>query len=266
MKDPPPSRPPRKPGKATGFRSARQFPWTKEEDALLGKFEDKELEPRLQRSAASIKARRRQLGIPALNGKPQPLKPDVMVLLATKSDREFRSILGWSVRKIHDQRHSLARRRVRQSHQWSIAEDRLLGIKSDRVLAKMFGRSASAVKQRRHLKRIWLVRRKWQPADDRLLGTRSDEEIARLLGRKTWQVTWRRRKLGIRNHYRKRPWAAQELALVGVRPDEEVARLTSHTLKAVVRKRHLLGKPKSNPVLDRGPGRTPGRHARRRSG
>ncbi len=33
----PPSRPQRKTGKA-GFRSARQFPRTKEEDALLGRF------------------------------------------------------------------------------------------------------------------------------------------------------------------------------------------------------------------------------------
>jgi hypothetical protein len=41
------SRPQRKTGKASGFRSARQFPWTKEEDALLGKLTDRDVAEKL---------------------------------------------------------------------------------------------------------------------------------------------------------------------------------------------------------------------------
>jgi hypothetical protein len=100
--------------KTDRLRSARQFPWTTEEDALLGKFDDRELETRLKRTAASIKARRHQLGIPALHGKPQPWKAGVAALLAQKSDKQLRALLGWSIRRIRDERRRAARRRDRK--------------------------------------------------------------------------------------------------------------------------------------------------------
>src|SRR2546427_6541663 len=83
-------------GKGQRFRYAWTCPWTKEEDALLGKCDDRELVEKLNRTAITIKARRHQLGIPAWNGKPQPLKLDVEVLLATKGHT-----LGAVVRKRH---------------------------------------------------------------------------------------------------------------------------------------------------------------------
>ena len=249
MKTPHPSHSPKKLSQGAEFRSAWMFPWTKEEDELLGKFNDRELEAKFNRSAASIKSRRHQLGIPALNGKPQSLKLEMPVQLDSKSDKELRALLGWSVRKIHQQRRSFPRQRERKSRPWSIEEDRLLGTKPDHTLAKMLVRSTAAVKQRRNLKRIWLVRLKWTSADDRLLGKRPDHEIAQLLGRKTWQITWRRRKRGIPNYYLVQRWSEKQLAMVGVMSDKEVARLSHHTVKAVARKRFLMGKPKPDPVM-----------------
>src|SRR5437870_13709024 len=59
MKTQSPSRPQRKTGKASGFRSARQFPWTKEEDALLGEFTDREVAGKLNRTIGAVRDRRK---------------------------------------------------------------------------------------------------------------------------------------------------------------------------------------------------------------
>jgi hypothetical protein len=56
------SHPQRKTNNAAGFRSARQFPWTKEEDALLGKLIDREVSEKLNRSLSAVRGRRSFLG------------------------------------------------------------------------------------------------------------------------------------------------------------------------------------------------------------
>src|SRR6266446_723777 len=161
MKSPPPSGPQRKIGKAAGFRSARQFPWTKEEDALLGKFTDREVAEKLNRTLYGVRDRRKFLGKPAVGHAPQPFRMEreprdgYARLFATKSNQELRAILGWSYKRIHTRRRQLVGGEVRkQQPEWTLEEDRLLGTKPDAVLARKFGRPVSAVRHRRWKKRI----------------------------------------------------------------------------------------------------------------
>src|ERR1039457_1344558 len=79
---------------------------------------------------------------------------------------------------------------------WTAEEDSLLGTRSDRSLARKFGRTVQAVKTRRRLKGVFLVK-EWRPEDDTILGTRPDRQVALLLGRLIENVAWRRRKFGI---------------------------------------------------------------------
>ena len=65
---------------------------------------------------------------------------------------------------------------------WTEDEEALLGARSDRTLARKFGRTVEAVKARRRLKGIFLMK-DWRPADDKILGTRPDNQVAMLLGR-----------------------------------------------------------------------------------
>jgi len=131
---------------------------------------------------------------------------------------------------------------------WTAEEDSLLGTKSDHALARKLGRTVKAVKNRRRLKGVFLVK-EWRPEDDKILGTRPDRQVALLLGRLIENVAWRRRKLGIPCCYENLRWTPEQLELVGQKPDEEVATLTGHPLFAVKVKRRELGRPKADPIL-----------------
>jgi hypothetical protein len=61
------SRPQRKTGEASAFRSARQFPWTKQDESLLGSMSDREVAERLGIGLAAVKSRRLSRGIEAAN-------------------------------------------------------------------------------------------------------------------------------------------------------------------------------------------------------
>src|ERR1035437_2772307 len=100
------------------------------------------------------------------------------------------------------------------SRPWTAEEEALLGTKSDRALARKFGRPVEAVEARRRLKGVFQVK-KWRPADEKILGARPDDQVAMLLGRSTMNVAWRRRKLGIPCFYIHRPWAPEQLELLG---------------------------------------------------
>jgi len=113
-------------------RSARKFPWTKEEDALLGKMVDHEVATRLNRTLQCVRGRRRFLGISALSGPPQDLRMREEDLLAILSDGEIRARLGWNSARIRIRRRELARLRLRKNRLWTIEEDRLLGAQPDR--------------------------------------------------------------------------------------------------------------------------------------
>jgi len=255
MKSSPSSDPPRRSGKAAGTRSARQFPWTKEEDALLGKLTDREVAEKLNRTLSGVRDRRKFLGKPAVGHAPQPFRMEreprdaYARLFATKSNQELRAILGWSYKRIHTQRRQLAGGKVRKPQpEWTLEEDRLLGTKPDQVLARKFGRPVSAVRHRRWKKRI-RVKKDWRPEDDKILGTRTDRQIALFLGRSVTNVAWRRNKLGIPPKAKARPWTPEEEALLGSKPDEELARKFGRTLAAVEARRIQLDRPKPNPAF-----------------
>jgi len=108
---------------------------------------------------------------------------------------------------------------------WTEAEDSLLGTKSDRALARKFGRTVKAIKARRQAKGVFLVK-EWKPEDNKILGTRPDLQAAMLLGRSAASIAWRRRKLGIPYFYKFRRWTLEQLELLGQKSDEEVATLS----------------------------------------
>ena len=130
---------------------------------------------------------------------------------------------------------------------WTAKEDSLLGVESDRTLARRFGRTVQAVAARRRLKRITLCRF-WTPQEEKLLGTRPDREVAKLVGRGTQGVNSKRCELGIPCLYERPPWTAEHLALLGRKPDEEVVILTGHTLSAIRMRRWLLRRPNPAPL------------------
>jgi hypothetical protein len=249
MKAPPLSRPRQKTGKLSGPRSARQFPWTKAEDALLGKSTDREVAEKLNRTLHCVRHRRKFLGKPALGRPPQSFRmeherPDRLArLFSEKSDRELRAILGWGRKRIRTRRRQLAGGKAKKHEEWTLEEDRLLGTKPDHVLARMFKRSVKAVRGRRGTKHI-RVKKDWRPEDDRILGTRTDREVALLLGRSLTNVAWRRKKLGIPPKAKPHRWTLEEEALLGSKPDMELARLFHRTVMAVVLRRISLGRSK----------------------
>ena len=108
---------------------------------------------------------------------------------------------------------------------WTAAEDAFLGTKSDRALARKFGRTVKAIKARRQAKGVFLVK-EWKPEDNKILGTRPDLQAAMLLGRSAASIAWRRRKLGIPYFYKFRRWTLEQLELLGQKSDEEVATLS----------------------------------------
>src|SRR6266542_3018291 len=147
MKIPPSSVRRQKASKVAGFRSARQFPWTKEEDALLGRFTDREVAEKLNRTLGGVRDRRKFLGKQAVGHAPQPFRMEreprdrYARLFATKSNQELRAILGWSYKRIHTRRRQLVGGKVRKLQpEWTLEEDRLLGTKPDQLLPQKFGR------------------------------------------------------------------------------------------------------------------------------
>jgi len=232
------------------FRSARHYPWTKEEDALLGKLTDREVAEKLNRTLGGARDRRKFLGKTAVGHAPQAFRMEreprdhYARLFATKSNQELRAMLGWSYRRIHLRRRQLTGGKVRKSRpEWTLEEDRLLGTKPDQVLARKFGRPVSAVRHRRWKKRI-RVRKLWRPEDDKILGTRTDREVGLLLGRSQSNVSWRRINLGIPPKAKARPWTPEEEALLGSKPDKELARAFGRPVLAVGARRSDLGRSK----------------------
>jgi hypothetical protein len=255
MNAPAPSQPLSQTGQLTGIRAARQFPWIKEEDALLGKFADREVAEKLHRTLLGVRGRRQFLGKPAVGHAAQPSRVDYgphdhySHLFSTRSNRELRAILGWSYERILKMRRQLAGGRIRKKQpDWTLEEDQLLGTQPDKVLARKFGRPVSTVRHRRWKKRI-RVKKDWRPEDDRILGMRRDREVALLLGRSLTNVGWRRKKLGIPPKAKERPWTPEEKALLGSKPDKELALEFGRTFLAVQARRIELGRPKPDPAF-----------------
>src|SRR2546430_14538642 len=88
MKPPPPSRPRRKTGEAARFGSARQFPWMKEEDALLGKLSDREVARFMNRSVGKVRCKRIELAIPIRIPRYEVWTPNALALLGKLPEKE----------------------------------------------------------------------------------------------------------------------------------------------------------------------------------
>ena len=137
-----------------GRRSARQFPWTREEDALLGKLTDREVAEKLNRTLGGVRDRRKFLGKARLDGRRSPFVWNVSRATVTRgcsppnqgrncgrflvgvTSGLTRGFANWEgkVRKLQPE--------------WTLEEDHLLGKKPDQVLARKFGPRVSAVRHR----------------------------------------------------------------------------------------------------------------------
>ncbi len=121
------------PKPSPGPRSTRRFPWTKEEDALLGKMTDREVAKKLNRKLSAVRDRRGFLGKAAVGRSPQPVRMEREPrdrharLFAAKSNSELRAILGWSNKRIKTRRRQLAAgSSAKRRPDWTLEEDRLL--------------------------------------------------------------------------------------------------------------------------------------------
>lgn len=242
-------------GQAVEPRLVRQFPWTREEDALVGKLTDREVAERLNRTPRAVADRRKFLGRPAVGRAPRPRRMErepedhYALLFGSKSNAELRAILGWSKKRVRTRRRQLASGEIRKlPPEWTAEEDRLLGTKPDRVLAREFGRSVAAVANRRNQKHIRILK-PWRPEDEKMLGSRTDREIALLLGRNPTTVAFHRKSLGIPAKAKPRKWTAAEDAALGTKPDTELARVLRRTTAAVLARRTKLGIPRADGVF-----------------
>ncbi len=242
-------------GLAGEARSVSRFPWTAAEDELVGKLTDGEVARRLHRTLSTVRTRRKFLGRPAVGRGPQPRRMErepedhYARLFASKSNAELRAILGWSSNRVRARRRQLASGKIHKlPAEWTTEEDRLLGTKPDRVLAREFGRSVSAVVNRRKQKHIRILK-PWRPEDEKVLGTRTDHEIALLLGRSPGNVAVHRKKLGIPAKAKPRVWTADEEAALGTKSDDQLARVFRRTVGAVEARRMESGIPKPNALF-----------------
>src|SRR5205823_2260616 len=96
---------------------------------------------------------------------------------------------------------------VRLFGPWTVEEDRLLGTRPDPEVARLLGRTAEAVRQRRSAFGIAPSHpkiRPWTELELKALGTKPDEELAAELGRTGKAIEGQRRILHIRkfgSHY-----------------------------------------------------------------
>ena len=114
------SRPKGKIGKAAGFRSARQSPWTKEENALLGKLTarhwtkeeiallgtrpDREIAPLVSRSLSNVRNKRLELCISFRNPRYEISKPGELALLGNLPNEEVARRTGRSLTSVRHAR------------------------------------------------------------------------------------------------------------------------------------------------------------------
>ena len=129
---------------------------------------------------------------------------------------------------------------------WSAEEDRILGCKSDREVAKLLGRPVYSVTYRRRQLGVEYAAAKyyhWTADQEKWLGKMPDAEIARRIGRGVAVVQARRRKLGVyhRRPSRHKKWSPAEDRLLGTQSDEQLAKLLGRTRHSVGSRRRTLG-------------------------
>jgi hypothetical protein len=155
---------------------------------------------------------------------------------------------------------------------WTPSELKLIGQRTDAVLARRLGRTIKEVVAMRESQHIQPARsnRRWTEAENRMLGTMSDIELARRLKRGVTGVQQQRHKLGISfrlsdteltrllghqgrkvNAYRQRArrlyasnrFQEWEDAFLGKMTDREAARKTGRSINSIRVRRVRLGIP-----------------------
>jgi hypothetical protein len=162
--------------------------------------------------------------------------------------------------------------RRRWNAPWTPSELKLLGQRTDSVLARRLGRTIKEVAAMRESRHIQAARpnRRWTEEENRLLGTMPDIEVARRLKRGITGVEQQRLKLGISfrlsgtelvrlmghqgrkiSIYRQRAkrlrapnsYQKWEDALLGKMTDPEAARKTGRSINSINKRRNWLGIP-----------------------
>jgi hypothetical protein len=227
---------------------------------LLGRRPDAEVAGRLGRSLRGVEGRRLRLG---LRRRPNPRWTEAEERLMAQAwkrprrrsfTRELSKKLGRSQAAVEIHRRLRFGRVQRRPRPWTRREERLLGTRSDKEIAKLLDRGIAVVLQRRHRlgipSAIWR-RRKWTPAEDRLLGTAPDAVLARKLGCARGAVQLRRSKLGIARFASPWAWTPEEDRLLGTQPDRKLACRLGRTLAAVQVRRMRRRIPSALPAARR---------------
>ncbi len=130
-------------------KATQSDPWIPEEERLLSKLPTAELVPMIGRSASSIHAHRKLLGIrthaPVVQ---RAWSEREIALLGTDLDRAIAQRLSRTVHSVEKRRQALGIKRF-NFHPWTAREEALVGRVSDAEAARRLGRSEKAIQQRR---------------------------------------------------------------------------------------------------------------------
>jgi hypothetical protein len=183
------------------------------------------------------------------------------------SDARFARKFGRAISRVKRRRIKLGIRVFNSPrHDWTAADDKLLGERTDEDVAALLRTTVKAVQKRRSQFKIAPCAKqqrerrhafaksgqrrraggrfgKYLPEEDKLMGTMPDQELAMRLGRSHKAVEGRRIHLGIpKIDPRLHQWTPEEDALLGVETDGTVASRLGLTLSAVAHRRRRLGR------------------------
>ena len=175
---------------SNNLRPARQFRWTKEEDALLGTMPDERLAKKLSRSVEAVRSRRHEKRISLR----RTWRPEDDRLLGTRPDSQIARLVKWTTSSVSERRRRLGIPSFDEQRRSSLTKK--LAAMSDQKIARLLRRSHQLDHRQPASRRKSAP--KWTAAEDRLLGKWPDERVARFLGRPVKGVQSRRLKLGIR--------------------------------------------------------------------
>jgi hypothetical protein len=175
----------------------------------------------------------------------KPTSKDSRKLKALSEKQVFRVLRqSNTLRNPRRLRRAITSTGCRQSPEWTLQEQAILGKMPDAEAAKRLGRTFNAVRLRRS--RLGIPNfgnpvRFWTPEELALLGTMPDRLLARKIRRTTIAITCRRSQLNIpamiEGYHR---WRPEDEALLGQRPDKYIAKLLGISVMAVRHRRHAL--------------------------
>src|SRR5258708_3063830 len=181
--------------KGIHFEAEPPRPWTSDEDALLGKYTDKQVAGVLGRGVGG--------------GAPRPPAPCLGGgggkgggVLGKAEDEEVGKRLRGARSAVFTKRNKMGiENPTVPGREWSEAEIRLLGTAADKEIAQKLGRTMHAVRNQRHLRgmssRFDAADRPWTATEVELLGRLPDAELAVKFGRTLKAIQAKREELRI---------------------------------------------------------------------